>query len=115
VQKPDTLSFAEAASLPVAGVTAWLVLVKHAGLESGQKLFINGATEAVGNAVIAIAREIGAEVTGRVGPQSIAQAQSLGLSHALDYTKPLPPTLDGTFDVVFDANGSLSIPHTAIG
>jgi len=109
VKKPDELSFAEAASLPVAGVTAWLVLVKHAGLERGQKLFINGATGAVGHAAIAIAREIGAEVTGRVGPQSIAQAQSLGMSHALDYTKPLPKALDGSFDVVLDANGSLSI------
>ena len=109
VKKPDSLSFAEAASLPVAGVTAWLILVKYAGLKRGQKLFINGATGAVGHAAIAIARGIGAEVTGRVGPQSVAQAQSLGLSHALDYTKPLPTTLDGAFDVVFDANGSLSI------
>jgi len=109
VKKPDNLPFAEAASLPVAGVTAWLVLVKNAGLKRGQKLFINGATGAVGHAAIAIAREIGAEVTGRVGPQSVAQAQSLGLSLALDYTKPLPTTLDGSFDVVFDANGSLSI------
>jgi len=85
------------------------VLIKHAGLKRGQKLFINGATGAVGHAAMAIAREIGAEVTGRVGPQSVAQAQSLGLSLALDYTKPLPPTLDRSFDVVFDANGSLSI------
>jgi len=109
VKKPHNLSFSEAASLPIAGVTAWLVLVKNAGLEQGQKLFINGATGAVGHAAIAIAREIGAEVTGRVGPQSIAQAQSLGLSLAIDYTKPLQSALDGVFDVVFDANGSLSI------
>lgn len=108
VRKPENLSFAEAASLPIAGVTAWLVLVKNAGLARGQKLFINGATGAVGHAAIAIAREIGAEVTGRVGPQSISQAQALGLNLALDYTKPLPTTLDGVFDVVFDANGSLS-------
>ena len=109
VKRPDKLSFAEAASLPVAGVTAWLVLVKHAGLKRGQKLFINGATGAVGHAATAIAREIGAEVPGRVGPQSIAQAQSLGLSLAIDYTKPLPAALDSVFDLVFDANGSLSI------
>jgi len=109
VKKPDQLSFADAASLPIAGVTAWLVLVKYAGLERGQKLFINGATGAVGHAAIAIARELGVEVTGRVGPQSIAQAQSLGLSAVLDYTKPLPTTLEEKFDVVFDANGSLSI------
>ncbi len=45
----------------------------------------------------------------RVGPRSVAQAQSMGLSLALDYTMPLPATLDGSLDVVFDANGSLSI------
>lgn len=108
VLKPANLSFAEAACLPVAGVTAWLVLIKIARLERGQKLFINGATGAVGQAAIAIARERGAEVTGRVGPKSIDQAESLGLSLALDYTKPLPTTLNGIFDVVLDANGSLS-------
>lgn len=109
VKKPENLSFAEAASLPIAGVTAWHALVKSARLERGQRLFINGATGAVGQAAIAIARRIGAAVVGRVGPQSVTQAQSLGLSVALDYTKPLPPTLDGTFDVVFDANGSLTV------
>jgi len=85
------------------------VLVKHAGLTRGQELFINGATGAVGHAAIAIVREIGAEMTGRVGPQSIAQSQSLRLSLALDYTKPLSPALDGSFDVVFDANESLAV------
>ena len=109
VKKPDKLSFAEAASLPVAGLTAWLVPGKHAGFRRGQKLFVNGATGAVGHAAIAIAREIGAEVTGRGEPRSIAQAQSLGLSPAIDDTKPLPSTLDGVFDVVFDANGVLAI------
>jgi NADPH:quinone reductase-like Zn-dependent oxidoreductase len=108
VKKPESLSFAETACLPIAGVTAWLVLVKNARLERGKDLFINGASGSVGHAAIAIAHEIGAQVSGRVGPQSIAHAQALGLKLALDYTKPLPATLDKTFDVVFDANGSLS-------
>jgi len=108
VEKPHTWSFIEAASLPIAGVTAWLVLVINAGLQRGQSLFINGAGGAVGHAGIAIARDIGAKVTGRVGPRSIAQGHDLGLSLALDYTKPLPDALDGSFDVVFDAHGSLS-------
>ena len=90
-------------------MTAWLVPVKPAGFKRGQKLFIDDATGAIGHAAIAIAREIGAEVTGRVGPQFIDQAQSLGLSLALDYTKPLSAMLDGSLDVVFDARGSLSI------
>lgn len=108
VQKPASLSFAQAASLPVAGVTAWLVLVKNAALKPGQKLFINGATGSVGQAAIALAKHIGAEVTGRVGTPSVARAKALGLDFALDYKDPLPGALNGSFDVVFDANGSLT-------
>jgi NADPH:quinone reductase-like Zn-dependent oxidoreductase len=108
VVKPGNLSFAAAACLPIAGVTAWLVLVKKARLKRGQKLFVNGAMGAVGLAAGEIARAIGAEVVGRVGPKSIAQAQALGIGPALDYTRPLPPSLNGAFDLVFDCNGSLS-------
>lgn len=108
VKKPRGLSFAEAASLPVAGVTAWSALVKYGHLAPGQCVFINGAMGAVGQAAVTIAQGIGALVTGRVGPQSIAGAQSLGLVSTLDYSMPLPRSLDGTFDVVFDCNGSLS-------
>jgi NADPH:quinone reductase-like Zn-dependent oxidoreductase len=108
VKKPDNLSFEAAATLPIAGVTAWCALVKQGQLVRGQKVFINGAMGAVGQAAIAIAREIGAEVVGRVGPKSVTQAQSMGLADALDYTKPLPENLNGIFDVVFDCNGSLT-------
>jgi NADPH:quinone reductase-like Zn-dependent oxidoreductase len=109
VKKPESVSFLAAASLPIAGTAAWHVLVKSAHLQRAQELFINGATGAVGQAAIEIARALGADVVGRVGPQSVARAQSLGLSLVLDYTKPLPPSLNGSFDVVFDANGSLTM------
>lgn len=108
-KKPEQLSFSEAAALPIAGVTAWFVLVKKAGLRRGQKIFVNGATGAVGHAAVAIARDIGVEVVGRVSPQSLAQAKAMGMSVALDYTQPLPRSFDGTFDLVFDAHGSLSM------
>lgn len=107
VRKPDSLSFAAAATLPIAGVTAWHVLVKAAGLKRGQRVFLNGASGAVGQAAIAIARDIGAEVVGRVGTRSIPFANALGLSFVLDYANPLPLSLDRSFDVVFDAHGSL--------
>jgi NADPH:quinone reductase-like Zn-dependent oxidoreductase len=109
VNKPSTLSFEHAASLPIAGVTAWQALIKVAGLRRGQRLFINGATGAVGQAAVAIANAIGVHVTGRVGPQSVGLAPSLGLSLALDYTQALPGSLYGSFDVVFDVNGSLHV------
>lgn len=108
VKKPDNLSFAEAACLPIAGVTAWQALVKTAGLKRGQQLFINGASGAVGQAALTLTRGMGVEVTGRVGPRSMTWAKSAGLRHVLDYTAPLPSNLGGYFDVVFDAHGSLS-------
>ena len=108
VKKPETLSFQAASTLPVAGVTAWCVLVQNAHLARGQKVFLNGAMGAVGQAAIGIARDIGAEVVGRVGPKSIAHAQLIGLTSALDYNQPLPDHLNGIFDVVLDCNGSLT-------
>jgi NADPH:quinone reductase-like Zn-dependent oxidoreductase len=109
VRKPANLPFAEAACLPVAGVTAWVGLVQYGHLAPGERVFINGAMGAVGQAAVTIARGIGALAVGRVGPRSIDEAQSLGLTSTLDYTKPLPDSLDGTFDVVLDCNGSLSV------
>lgn len=108
VKKPDSLSFAQAATLPVVGVSAWLALVKFARLARGQRVFINGAMGAVGQAGVTIAGGLGAEVVGRVGPRFLNDALSQGMTQVLDYTQPLPEDLRGTFDVVLDCNGSLS-------
>ncbi len=109
VKKPANLPFAEAACLPVAGVTAWVGLVQYGHLAPGERVFINGAMGAVGQAAVTIARGIDAVAVGRVGPRSLGEAQSLGLTSTLDYTQPLPDSLDGSFDVVLDCNGSLSV------
>ena len=108
VKKPASLTHAEAAVLPIPGVTAWLALVEKAKLQPGQRIFINGALGSVGRAAIAIAKDIGASVSGRVGAGSLEEARSMGLSPALDYGKPVPPDAARSFDVVFDCNGSLS-------
>lgn len=108
VKKPESVSFAQAACLPVAGVTAWQALVKTGNLKRGQRLFVNGASGAVGQAAVTLASGMGVEVTGRVGPRSLAWAKSAGLRHVLDYTTPLPADLAGYFDIVFDVHGSLS-------
>jgi NADPH:quinone reductase-like Zn-dependent oxidoreductase len=113
VKKPVSLSFAAASTLPVAGVTAWFALVKYGHLVSGQRLFINGALGAVGQAAISIAREVGAEVVGRVGPLSFDKTLSLGCSTALDYKLPIPGDFDHSCDIVFDCNGSLSAKEEA--
>ena len=108
VLKPATLSYSEAAVLPIPGVTAWLALVNKANLQPGQTVFINGALGSVGRAAIAIAKSRGARIAGRVGAHSLAEARAAGLSPLLDYAKPIPTELKGAFDVVFDCNGSLT-------
>ena len=108
VRKPANLSFHEAAVLPIAGVTAWEVLVNKARLKHDQHVFINGAMGAVGRAAIAIAGDLGARISGRMNARSIAAAKALELVIAVDYDQPLPASMNGMFDVVFDCNGSLS-------
>ncbi len=108
VEKPGALTFGAAATLPIAGVTAWLALTRTTQLRRGQRLFINGALGAVGQAAIGIARHIGASIGGRVAPDSRQEAAKLGLDPILDYSDRIPDNLAHTFDVVFDCHGSLS-------
>ncbi|QWF71574.1 NAD(P)-dependent alcohol dehydrogenase [Methylomonas paludis] len=108
-KKPPSISFAAAATLPIAGTTAWLALVQKGGLQAGQNVFINGAYGGVGQAAIDIAKNLGAVVTGRVSPKSISTAKAeLGIDQVLDYTQAIPAELHKTFDIVFDCNGGLT-------
>ncbi|MCP3368185.1 NAD(P)-dependent alcohol dehydrogenase [Bradyrhizobium cajani] len=107
--KPAALSHEEAATLPVAASTAWVALVQKAGLKPGQSVFINGAYGAVGQAATQIAKALGASVAGRVAADCIDAAKGIGADVVLDYRQPIPPGLFGTFDVVFDTHGSLTL------
>lgn len=109
VAKPIALSHQEAATLPAAASTAWVALAQKAGLKAGQKVFINGAYGAVGQAATQIAKALGAFVVGRVGGDCLDAAKSMGVDTVLDYRQALPPDLFGKFDVVFDTHGSLAI------
>lgn len=109
VAKPEALSYEEAATLPVVACTGWTALVQKAGLKPGQSLFINGAYGAVGQAATQIAKAIGASVTARVAADSMAAARGIGADVVLDYRQPIPQSLSGCFDVVFDTHGSLTI------
>jgi NADPH:quinone reductase-like Zn-dependent oxidoreductase len=108
VKKPASISHEAAATLPVAGVTAWQGLVQKGRLKSGQAVFVNGAYGGVGQAVVQIAKVLGASVTGRVGPHSLSDAKAMGMDAVLDYTQKIPQNLNKTFDIVFDCNGSLA-------
>ncbi len=107
--KPKNLSFAEAAALPVAGLTALQGLRDHAALTSGQTVLINGASGGVGTLAVQIAKALGAEVTGVCSTTKIEATRSLGADHIVDYTKEDFAKSGRQYDVMFDGVGSRAL------
>lgn len=109
VKKPAAISHEAAATLAGVGATAWRGLVLKGRLQPGMSVFVNGAFGGVGQAVVQLAKALGASsVTGRVGPSAVADAAAIGIDNVLDYTQPIPANLHGQFDIVYDCNGALT-------
>lgn len=86
---PAALSSASAAAGALVGITAQLGLFLHAGLKSGETLFVNGGTGGVGSAVIQFAKAAGARVITTAGsPEKLARCRELGADVALNYRSP---------------------------
>jgi NADPH:quinone reductase-like Zn-dependent oxidoreductase len=85
--KPAGKSFVEAATLPVAGLTALQGLRDYGGIQAGQKVLIQGASGGVGMFAVQIAKAFGAEVTAVCSSRNLDMARSIGADHVIDYTK----------------------------
>ncbi len=105
--KPKTLSFNEAAVLPVGGMTA-LFLLQKAKLDKGQNVLIYGASGSVGSHAIQIAKAQGAAVTTVCSNSNFSMVKSLGADATMDYSIMDYSSLDQKFDIVFDAVGKTS-------
>jgi NADPH:quinone reductase-like Zn-dependent oxidoreductase len=101
---PRTGDLTDAAALPSAGLTAWQSLFKHAALQAGQSVLINGAGGAVGGYAIQLAKRAGATVTATGSARSIDRLRSYGADRIVDYTAtPLLQAVAGQhFDVVLN-------------
>jgi NADPH:quinone reductase-like Zn-dependent oxidoreductase len=110
VAKPARLTFEEAATLPVAGLTALQALRDKAAVEPGQHVLINGAAGGVGTFAVQIAKALGAEVTGVCSTHNVELVRSLGADHVIDYTAEDFTRNGRTYDVILDnvSNRSLS-------
>lgn len=103
--KPASLTFAEAAALPVAALTALQGLRDVGKLQAGQRVLINGASGGVGTFAVQIAKAFGAEVTAVCSTRNVAQAQALGADHVIDYTQTDFTQSGEQYDLIFAANG----------
>jgi NADPH:quinone reductase-like Zn-dependent oxidoreductase len=106
--KPANLSFAEAATLPLAGGTA-LACLREAGLSPGQTILINGASGGVGTFAVQLAKARQAVVTAVCRTRNLELIAKLGADHTIDYTTEDFARSPRRYDVVFDLVGNRSL------
>src|ERR1700704_6430782 len=106
VRKPSNLSFEEAASVPVAGQTAWQGLFTQGHLKKGQAILIHGGAGAVGAYAVQLASHVGATVIATASGDDEAYLNSIGASQVINYRKAqFEKVLREKVDVVFDLIG----------
>jgi NADPH:quinone reductase-like Zn-dependent oxidoreductase len=113
---PRTVSLADAAALPSAGLTAWQSLFEHAGLRAGQRVLINGAGGAVGGYAVQLAKRAGATVVATASPRSLGRLRAYDPDVIIDHTVvPVDQAVAGQrFDVVLDLVRSTPEETTAL-
>src|SRR5687768_5153021 len=110
VKKPGNVTFEQAATTPVAALTALQGLRDKGKVQPGQTVLINGAGGGVGTFAVQIAKWLGAEVTGVCSTTKVDLVRSLGADRVIDYTREDFTTGGLHYDVIFDcaAHHSLS-------
>ena len=108
--KPASLSFEQAAAVPISGGTA-LQAVRKANVHAGQKVLIVGASGGVGTFAVQIAKAFGAEVSGVCSTAKMDLVRALGADHVIDYTRDDFTRGDQRYDVILDVGGNRRLSH----
>src|SRR5438876_5582971 len=108
VMKPANITFEQAGSVGIAGVTALQGLRDKGHIQPGQKVLINGASGGVGTFAVQIAKAFGAEVTGVCSTDNVDLVKSIGADHVIDYSKEIVTKTDQRYDMLYDLVGNHS-------
>lgn len=110
--KPVGLNFKEAASLPLAALTALQGMRDLASLKAGQKVFLHGASGGVGVYAIQIAKALGARITATCSYRNLDRLKALGADEVIDYTKGNILHNEARFHLFYDIYGNQSFLKT---
>ena len=110
---PETLSFTEAAAVPLAALTALQALRDKGRVAPGMRVLVNGGSGGVGSFAIQIAHRLGARVTAVAGTGNQELLRELGAQEAIDYTAEDFTLRNQVWDLVFDAVGNRTFSEVA--
>jgi NADPH:quinone reductase-like Zn-dependent oxidoreductase len=108
VLKPANVTFEQAASVPVAAITALQGLRDKGKNRAGQRVLINGASGGVGTFAVQIAKAFGTEVTGVCSTRNVDLVKSIGADHVIDYTREDFTKTNQRYDLIYDLVGNHS-------
>lgn len=108
-RKPASLSFEEAAAVPLVALAAWQVLVELARVEPGKKVLVHAGAGGLGSTVIQLARHLGAQVATTAHTRDLDRVRDLGATEVVDFTsQDFSEVLSG-YDVVVDSLGGANL------
>jgi NADPH:quinone reductase-like Zn-dependent oxidoreductase len=108
-RKPENVTFEQAASVPVAALTALQGLRDKGKIQLGQRVLINGAAGGVGTFAVQIAKSFGAEVTGVCSTRNMDMVRSIGADRVVDYTREDFTKSGQRYDLILDNVGNHSL------
>ena len=109
VAKPENVTFEQAASTPVAALTALQGLRDKGRIQAGQNVLINGAAGGVGTFAVQLARLFGTNVTGVCSTSNVDMVRSIGADRVIDYTKNEFTQSGERYDLFLDCVGNHSL------